>query len=453
MSNPLHQFMHFMTERLWSIKLTQLPRWQAWPLAALRMAMVVGRDLADGQLNLRAMSLVYTTLLSIVPLLAVSFSVLKAFGVHNKAEPMMLELLAPLGEKGIEIVNYIIGFVENMKVGVLGTLGIAFLMYTAIALMQKSESALNYAWHVKKLRPISQRFSNYLSVILVGPVLVFSALGVTASIMGHEWVVALSQIEPFGTLIAFMAKMVPYFLVILAFTFIYVFLPNTQVNISAALVGGVVGGILWQTSGWVFASFIVNSAKYTAIYSAFATLVIFMFWLYLTWLILLVGASISFYFQFPNYLTLQRSELRLSGRLRERTALQIMHLVGRSHYESLPRWNEASLAEALDLPMELVEPVLGILEQEGLLVENCDGDPVYLPGKPLDTTPVKAVIDAVRRAGESRSFNAQRLPESDAVNALVTRLDTAMDAVMNSQTLKELALGESIMSKAGTHDG
>lgn len=442
MNNPIHQFMHFMTERLWSIRLEQLHWWQAWPLAALRTLLVIGRDLADGQLNLRAMSLVYTTLLSMVPLLAVSFSVLKAFGVHNQIEPFMLELTEPLGPKSTEVVEYVIGFVENMKVGVLGAIGIAFLIYTAIALMQKIENALNYTWHVKKLRPLAQRFSNYLSVILVGPVLVFSALGMTASIMGTDLVMAVSQIEPFGTLIEFMTKLVPYGLVILAFTFIYVFIPNTRVHVSAALVGGVVAGVLWQTTGWVFASFVVGSAKYTAIYSAFATLIMFMLWLYLTWLILLVGASIAFYFQFPNYLTLSRSELKLSMRVRERVALHVMHLVGRSHYEQSPRWSGARLAETLGMPMELVEPVLDILEQEGLLVENCEEEPYYLPGRPLDTTPVADVLLAVRRAGENKSFNLHRLPEAPLVDAVVDGLEDARAGALDGRTLKSLALGD-----------
>ncbi|MDX5333606.1 MAG: YihY family inner membrane protein [Gammaproteobacteria bacterium] len=450
MFNPVHRLMNFLTDQLWSIRLDHLPWWQAWPLAALRTVVVVGRDLADGQLNLRAMSLVYTTLLSLVPMLAVSFSVLKAFGVHNQIEPFLQEFLAPLGPRSVEIVQHVIGFVENMKVGVLGAIGIGFLIYTAIALMQKIETALNYTWHVKKLRPLSQRFSNYLSVILVGPVLVFSALGMTASIMGTDLVLTLSQIEPFGTLIQFATRLLPYALVILAFTFIYVFIPNTRVSVGAALVGGVVAGILWQTTGWVFASFVVSSAKYTAIYSAFASLVMFMLWLYLTWLILLVGASIAFYAQYPNYLTLSRAEMRLSGRVRERVALHIMHLVGRSHYEQGPRWSGAALAEALRLPMELVDPVLETLEDAGLLVENCDEEPVYLPGRPLDTTTVDEVLRAVRCAGETRSFNPGKLPAEARVDAVIQGLETACDQALAGQTLKTLALGTDAGEGGGT---
>lgn len=269
-----------VTNALWSVDLAGLPAWERLLVRAMRIAYVVVRDLADGQLTLRAMSLVYTTLLSLVPLLAVSFSVLKAFGVHNQIEPLLLNLLAPLGEKGLEITRRIIQFVENVKAGVLGSLGLALLIYTVVSLIQKVERAFNFTWHVTHERPFSQRFSDYLSVIVIGPVLVFAALGITASVMSTSVVRRLSAIQPFGCLLAFGGRVIPYLLVIAAFAFIYVFVPNTRVRARSALAGAVVAGVLWETTGWVFASFIAGSARYTVIYSTFAGLILFMIWLY-----------------------------------------------------------------------------------------------------------------------------------------------------------------------------
>ena len=135
-------------------------RWRHY----LQILAVVGRDLVGGMLTLRAMSLVYTTLLSIVPLLAVSISVLKGFGVHDQLEPALVNLLQPLGERSAEISSRIVGFVENMKIGVLGALGLSLLIFTVITLIQKIESAFNYTWQLKANRNLMQRFSNYLSV-------------------------------------------------------------------------------------------------------------------------------------------------------------------------------------------------------------------------------------------------------------------------------------------------
>ena len=286
---------------VWETDSKTMPRYQRLFIEALRITHCTIRDFLDGMLTLQAMSLVYTTLLSLVPLIAVSFSVLKGFGVHNQVEPMLFNLLAPLGDKGIEITQRIIEFVENTRAGVLGSLGLALLFYTVVSLIQKIERSFNYTWRVTEHRPFAQRFSDYLSVVLLGPLLIFSALGVTASVMHSEAMQLLMSYETIGWLVQIVTRLVPYLLVIAAFTLVYIFVPNTRVKVKSALAGAVVAGVLWETIGWAFASFVVTSAKYTAIYSAFATLIFFMIWLYLCWMILLIGASIAFYVQNPTF--------------------------------------------------------------------------------------------------------------------------------------------------------
>ncbi len=254
MADRLQRSRNQLVDWMWRDKLRTCTPARRLLLSALRLGYVMLRELLGGQLNLRAMSLVYTTLLSLVPLLAVSFSVLKGFGVHNQIEPILFNFLEPLGEKGREVGEQIIGFVENVKAGVLGSVGLAFLLYTVISLIQKVESAFNFVWQVDRLRSLSQRFSSYLSVILIGPVLVFSALGITASFMSLDLVQRLLTIEPFGYLFVVASKLMPYVLICAAFTFIYVFIPNTRVRVGAALVGALVGGVLWQSTGCAFAA-------------------------------------------------------------------------------------------------------------------------------------------------------------------------------------------------------
>jgi membrane protein len=274
------------------------------------------------------MSLVYTTLLSLVPLLAVSFSVLKGFGVHNQLEPMLLNALEPLGEKAVEVTQSIIGFVDNMQVRVLGSLGLAMLLYTVLTLIKKIEQVFNYTWRAEEGRPFAQRFSQYLSVLLIGPVLFFSAVGLSASVRSSAFVDTVLSIEPFGTLIDALSRLVPFLLLAFAFAFIYVFVPNTRVRFRSAMIGALAAAFLWQTVGWMFARFMVSSTQYTAVYSSLAILILFMIWVYIAWLILLIGASIAFYHQHPEYLTIRSRELRLSNRLRERLALLVAgHIV------------------------------------------------------------------------------------------------------------------------------
>ncbi|MCF6234891.1 MAG: YihY family inner membrane protein [Gammaproteobacteria bacterium] len=436
----IKQFFLFFQKTLWRLDLTQLPKWKAVLFNALRIVLAVGRDVVDGQLNFRAMSLVYTTLLSLVPLLAVSFSVLKGFGVHNQIEPALLNLLAPLGDKGLEITDKIIEFVDNIKVGVMGAVGLGLLFYTVVALMQKIESAFNYTWHVQKNRPFSQRFSTYLSVVIVGPVLVFSALGITATVMSHSVVQQMAEIQPLGDLIRISTRLVPYLLIILAFTFVYSFIPNTKVKIKPALIGAFVAGILWQSTHWAFATFVVSSTQYTAIYSAFATLILFMIWLYLVWLILLVGSSIAFYCQNPTFLTIERQKLHLSARMKEQLALRIMYLIGKKYYANQQGWSATHLAEKLNMPMDRISQVLDALEENGLLTQNCDDEPIYLPSQPLDTTLVLDALKAVRSAGEGHLLSPKRLPEQPAISALLEQVESCRNSTFENYTLKDLAL-------------
>lgn len=429
-------------KNVWEVELSSLPWWKALLIRVLRVFYVVIRDLLEGQLTLRAMSLVYTTLLAMVPLLAVSFSVLKGFGVHNQIEPLLLNFLRPLGERGVEVTSRIIGFVDSVKAGILGSIGFALLIYTVISLIQKIERACNDTWHVNRSRPLSQKFSDYLSVILIGPVLVFSALGITASVMSTAVVQKMVAIKVFGSLMELATKLVPYLLVIAAFTFVYIFVPNTRVRFRSALTGGLVAGVLWETSGWAFASFVVKSAKYTAIYSGFAILIMFMIWLYLSWLIVLVGASVAYYHQHPESVTSYRRELRLSNRMQEKLALLVMFLVGNNYYDNLPALTLEEFAQSLNVPMEALEPIMEALEGYGLLSQTANEPPTYLPARPLDTTGLKDVLDAVRGANEIVDLKPQSESAELAVDQLVDHIDQAMAGALRGSTLKDLALSK-----------
>jgi membrane protein len=431
-----------LRKNVWEVELSSLPRWKVWLTKLLRVLYVLTRDLLEGQLTLKAMSLVYTTLLALVPLLAVSFSVLKGFGVHNQIEPLLLNFLKPMGERGVEVTSRLIGFVDSVKAGVLGSVGFALLLYTVISLIQKIERACNDTWHVNRSRPLSQKFSDYLSVILIGPVLMFSALGITASVMSTAVVQKLVAIKVFGSLMELATKLVPYLLVIAAFTFVYIFVPNTRVRFRSALTGGLVAGVLWEASGWGFASFVVKSAKYTAIYSGFAILIMFMIWLYLSWLIVLVGASVAYYHQHPESVTAYRRELRLSNRMQEKLALLVMFLVGNNYYDNLPALTLEEFAQSFNVPTEALEPIMEALEGHGLLTQTASEPPTYLPARPLDTTGLKDVLDAVRGANEMVDIKPQSESAELAVDQLVDHLDQATARALRGSTLKDLSLSK-----------
>src|SRR5688572_15868657 len=147
----------------------------------LRYPYAVIRDILRGDLTLRAMSLVYTTLMSIVPLLAFSFSIFKGLGIHRDLEPFIYEFFRPMGENATELTARVLSFVENVSSGVLGTLGLAFLLFTVVSTIQKVETSLNFVWHVERPRSFARRTTEYLSLMIVGPILVVAAFGLIAA--------------------------------------------------------------------------------------------------------------------------------------------------------------------------------------------------------------------------------------------------------------------------------
>lgn len=361
------------------------------------------RDLANGQISLWAMSLVYTTLITLVPLLAISFSVLKGFGVHNQIEPTLMNLLEGLGpEKSQEVTARVIEFVDNIEVGVLGAVGFALLIYAVISLMQKIENAFNYIWRVGQNRTFAQRFSNYLSVLVMGPLLIFISAGITTTIRSYEFFQQAVTFSGLGPAFNFFSILVPWFVMAVGFTFIYTYMPNTKVRISAAFAGGLVAAMLWKVMGYLFSSFIAGSANYVAIYAAFATLIILIIWLYASWVVVLIGSNIAFYVQYPRYLKISRAPMILAPYTRMALGLGVISVIAQKHYSGKEAVSVDDLSKNLNVPILAVQNVLDILENGGIIVSTDRKDPiVYYPGVPFDRTPLEHVLDVLEKQGQS----------------------------------------------------
>ncbi len=428
----------FISHGLWSIETESMGRLRRFCVMSARLMHVSIRLFMQDELAVRAKSLVYTTLLSLVPLLAVSFSVLKAFGVHNKIEPTLLRFLAPLGENGPEITNRILEFVSNMKVGVLGSVGMAFLLYTVVSVIGQIENSFNSIWRIKKPRPLLRQFSNYVSVILVGPIMIFAAIGMTATVMSSTVVQGLIGIGGLGVVVFIAGKLLPYVMTCVAFTFMYVFIPNVKVKLRAGLVGGLFSGILWELSGWGFTKFVVTSAKYSAIYSGFAILVMFMLWLYISWLILLVGAEVAFLHQYPQYMMMREETVRLSNRMKERMAFSLMYLIAKSYLRPGPAWTIDSLIDRLGLPIERVRDMLDELVRRGMLVRTEDDNPYYVLARDMEIITLPEILQAARSAEEdSHAADLDALSPAP-VGTLSGRMSDALSGTVEGRTLRDL---------------
>ncbi|RKZ59601.1 MAG: ribonuclease BN [Gammaproteobacteria bacterium] len=423
---------------LWDQDLKHANTVQLFLINALRISYGTARDLSGGLPSLRAMGLVYTTLLSIVPLLAVSFSVLKGFGAHNQLEPALISILEPLGEKGLQVSQQIISFVDNMKVGVLGSIGLLFLILTVLSLVKKIESAFNHTWRIQVTRNLFQRFSNYLSVILIGPLFLFTAAGLTASFHSAAIVDKFLSIEPFGTILLLLGELVPYLLTIITFTLIYILIPNTKVKFKSALYGAVIATILWKAAGSLFTSFIVDSTNYTAIYSGFAILVIFMIWIHINWLIVLTGASISYYHQNPDCIHDKSQVVRLSCQLREKLALTIMQLVANNFHHNEGNWTIKTLAKKTNISETAITMIISALQSKNLITTTGKNNQQYLLSQASESISIDMILEAARTAEESPNLRPDDVDAADQVNEVILSIESAISESSKNTTLKDL---------------
>jgi membrane protein len=426
-----------MLDPLWHAEPADLTRVKRLLSSFMKIVFLVGRDFIENLVKLQAMALAFKTLLSIAPLLAVIFSILKGFGVHNRIQPVLAEALAPLGDKGQEVTSHLIGFVDKMSAGALGSVGVVTLFITVLSLMATIEQAFNTIWRVRFPRKLARRFSDYLSVLLVGPVLVFAALTITATLQSNSFVRNLLALEPFGTVILTLLRLVPYVTLWGAFTFSYVFIPNTRVRLRSALVGGLVAALLWQTIGWGFATFVASSTRYYVIYSSFAILLLFLLWLYVGWLIVLLGAQVSHAHQHIRYYYGERENLARSPAGREKLAVQLLLLIGRNFHQGLSPMSITDLANRLQLPAALVKDFVEMFQQSRLVLPLADEE-TFVLGRAPERIGIKEILDCVRTSGDTTKGSGIYLREPDGIDELLLAADQSVAATLDGKTLQSL---------------
>lgn len=433
-----------VVHELWDRDLRDATRLHQWLAYVLRMVWVMGRDLYDGQLSLRAMSLVYTTLLSIVPVLALSFAVAKGLGLHNQLEPLLYQVLEPLGPKGNDLGEKIMGFVQAADAKVLGGLGIVLLAWAAVSLLHKIEDGFNFVWRVQQSRNLVRRISGYLGVLITGPLLIVVGLGAAASLMSSKLMRNVSQVESVGSALDTMGLFTPYAFVYAAFMVAYMLIPNTRVNWRSAAIGAVVGGTLWVWTGMGFARLGASSTQYDLIYSGFAIVLLLMIWMYLCWLILLFGSQIAFYHQNPRLMTRHRFRLQLGGRLREKLALLVMYLIGEHYWKQQAPWTLESLSDRLRVTGDALETVIARLHSNGLLlaVDEDAESSGFVPSRDMATISLKEIVAAVRDPGNHEDHPEHYVQSVAQVDGVVDEIESAFATALGARTLRDLVTSE-----------
>ena len=387
----------------------------------------------ENMLGLRAASLTYATLLSLVPLLAVTFSVLKAFGVQQLIEPFLTQALAPLGPDRIEITRRLIGFVDNTRVDVLGAVGVAGLFYSVIYLVSTVEEALNQIWRTQPSRTWTRRYGEYMGLLLVGPVLIFAAFAVIASAQSYWLVQRLVDTTVFGLRFALLTRFLPFVFLWAAFAFLYKIMPSTHVPLSSSIIGAAVAAILWQLLSIVFTAFIVNSVSYAAIYSGFAILVVFLVWLYAAWLVILIGAQIGYLHQHSSVYLPGAAAGKQGHLFEEQLALSLLCEIGQRFISGKPPATEKNLSRTLGVPPDQLDSLLEKYIGRGLVLRSAEPAGVSL-ARPPELIPATEILDVLRGPADSSSDNR------DPVTEFLRRREAIVQENLAEVTLKDLAI-------------
>jgi len=427
----------FLRHDLWHLDAHKLTRRRFFLMRQLQIAAIVVRGFFSDGCMLRASALTYATLLSIVPLLALMFSLIKGFGGQNVLEPLLFKVFTHGSE---EVIGAILSYIENTNFRRLGTVGLAILIITVLMLLSNIEKSFNHIWGVRETRTMIRRFSDYFSVVLLSPLLMVAALSLTTSLRSQSLVQKLLETAFVGEAVLLLFNILPYLAVWAAFTFMYLFMPNTRVKLAPALVGGIFGGTLWQLAQWTYVNFQIGVSRYNAIYGTMAALPILIVWLYVSWMIVLLGLELTYAMQNATIIREEYGEETVNFASRERVAMTVLLLCAESFYANSPAWNHARLCTELRLPPRLVRSVLNDLVRLGLLakVQEPDQDGyVYHPGRAPEGIEVNAVLQALREDGSTQPRNF-RMPGRDIVVEVEDIVDSARREALAGMTLRDM---------------
>ncbi len=415
-------------------------------LRILRYPYAVIRDLSRGDINLRAMGLVYTSLLSIIPLVAFAFAILKIFGARHDLEPIVHEFFRPIGEPiAEEISKRVVEFAHRVSTSVVGFVGLGLLAYTLFGTIKKVEDSFNFVWHVDHPRGLARRVAEYLILLIIGPLLLVGFIGLSHAALDTA---AVQEVARSRLLRHVAIAIAPYLMVTVIFTGMYMLIPNTRVHWRPALIGAMVAGVLWAAIGKTFTAFVVYSTRLQLVYAGFAFIVAALLWTYFGWLILLAGAQLSFYLQNPTYLRLGLRELRLSSVEIEQLALRLMYFVARGPATGESRWTVVQLGEELGLPGKAMARLVTTLSEADLLTATADDELVL--AREAEQITVCEILDVARsqRSGQLIPRNVT-IP---SVDKLIAAIEEARRDRCGKMTLRDLAQEDPCASATSEKD-
>lgn len=429
----------FLRGDIWRIREKDLPRRKSFLLRTLRVIILSVRGISSERAGLRASALTFYSLLSVVPVAAMVFGIAKGFGFENSLEGLLMSALEGQEEIVKKIVDFAHALLEDVKGGFIAGLGLLILFYTIIKILSNIENALNEIWGIKKPRSLSRKITDYLSVMLIGPVLFFMSSTMTVYISGsvRQIIEGTSVLRVVSPGISLVLEFFPYISLWFLFSFVYIFIPNTKIKWSSGILGGIIAGSLYHIFQFFYISLQIGVAKYNAVYGGFAALPLFFIWMQTGWLIVLFGAEIAFAHQNVETYEFEQECLTVSHAFKRLLSLRILHLMVRKFWEGGKPYISRQIARDLEIPIRLVNEILFELVASGLVseVKADEGRGIaYEPAKDPDMMTIKNVVDTLEQYGSDDIPVAQ----TEELKQLSESLKTFSDLVEKAEANRKL---------------
>ena len=395
----------FLTGGMWRIRARELPRKKSLLIRPARIFALAVREFQQDKCKLRASALTYYSLLSVVPILAMAFGIAKGFGMDKLLEREILERFQDQQDVAVYLITYANAFLEDTKGGLIAGVGVALLFWTIVKVLGHIERSFNDIWGVKQGRSMVRKFTDYLSLLLIAPLLFVMASSATVLVTSQVTAILerIAILGALGPVFFLLLEIVPYLIIWLLFTLLYVLMPHTRVRFTAGLFGGIVAGTMFQLLQWVYITFQIGAASYGAVYGSLAALPLLLVWLQLSWMVLLFGAELAFAAQNEETYEFEQDCLLASRALRRLLALRITHLCVKNFQASQPAWTEQQIAERLEIPIRLVREIVSELTEAGILaavkIPEDERSLGYQPARDIEGLTVLEVITLLERRG------------------------------------------------------
>jgi membrane protein len=432
----------FMKRDIWRIRSRELPRLKSVWIRLLRMIILSVRGFNEHDCLFRASALTFYSLLSIVPVVAMAFGIAKGFGFETALEKHLFVTFQGQEEVVRRVMEFARSLLENAKGGVIAGAGLLLLFWTIIQVLGNIEASFNHIWGIKKPRTLARKTSDYLSAMLICPFLFILSSTVTVVIKGQVQLVVekISLLGAISPAIFFALKLLPYCVIWVLFTFVYMFMPNTKIRAGSGLFAGIVAGTIYQVFQLVYLSFQIGVAKYNAIYGSFAALPLFLLWLQLSWMIVLFGAEISFAHQHVDTYEFEPDCSAVSYAFRKLLILRVVHLLVKDFSQGGRPLSAAQIAATLEIPVRLIGDILHELVASQIVSEICDREDkeaCYQPACSIDLLTIKYVIDRLEEHG-SGAVPVAKSKELEKLSECLKAFGEAIEKSSANIRLKEI---------------